>query len=101
MGLYIEPVDYDDKEKFIHNAEIKGLAQEIKLKHNYKPSNIEDFHLIVCLVDNGFFKALGVAFNDQELEAFNQTSDHRPKKFYLMDKELVKQNTTNFDSYFK
>lgn len=39
-------------------------------------------HLFVCLVDNGHWKAAGVAFDKHELKRFIVGLDNRPHKWY-------------------
>jgi len=40
--------------------------------------------LPVCFVDNGPFTAAGIAFDSNELAAFANPSDHRPKLWFIV-----------------
>lgn len=104
MGLYIEPQnELLTKKDFMDVAVMDKKASVIDdiNQSGLLPSNIANDKVIVCLVDNIFFYALAVAFNDRELEAFTLPGDERPKTFYLMDKDLARKHTPNFDSYLK
>jgi len=43
----------------------------------------------VCVVDNGAFEAAGVAYDGEEFEAFCLMGDARPKKWYVMNRQLA------------
>ena len=86
MGLYINP-PHESKEDFLNNH-----AKLISRGEFFAFNFAADTHLVpVCLVDNGPFKAAGVAFDYREVDAF-VTEDHCPKKFYLIDKNLLTED---------
>ena len=41
---------------------------------------------LVCVVDNGFFGAAGYAYCESEMRCFLDTSDRRPKRWFIWDK---------------
>jgi hypothetical protein len=105
MGLYVEP-QTGTKIQFIRDGVSDGLIEVVTLGQLVEMSRptaifLDQGKVILCLVDNGFFQALAVAFNDSELGVFMDFGDTRPKTFFVADKQLVKNNTTNFDSYFR
>ena len=101
MGLYVEP-GYD-KSKFVNELIVTRRAQEFSpvISTDVLPSTIPNDQVIICLVNNGMFHALAVAFNDAEFKVFADPSDTRYKIFCVADKDVIKQNTPMFDDYFK
>lgn len=81
MGYYIDPAN-GTKEDF--------LRQEAEILVMMPPSviAIPETKAIVCLVDNGDFKAAAIAYSDEELERF-QRPDGRPKTWYLIDRKKL------------
>ena len=73
MGFYINPEDGTSKEEFL---EKHGL----RIEHPTWPS--KPGTLPVCLVNNRSFTAAGIVFNDP--------SDHRPKRWYVVPIEALK-----------
>ena len=73
MGFYINPKDGTTKEQFLaeHGKELRSVD-------NYF---FNGTHLPVCLVDNGWMTAAGIAFDQSELDAFNRP-DGRPKVWF-------------------
>jgi len=41
---------------------------------------------LICVVDNGFFDAAAYCYSEEEFEAFNDPSDHRPKVWLVHPK---------------
>lgn len=39
---------------------------------------------LVCVVKNGMFDAAGYCFNEQEMKAFQDPSDYRPKTWLIV-----------------
>lgn len=101
MGLYVEPGK--NKKDFVNELIVTSRAQEFSpvISTDIIPSTILDNLVIICLVNNGMFHALAVAFNDAEFKHFTDPSDTRYKIFCVADKEVIKQNTPRFDDYFK
>ena len=82
MGYYINP-EVGTKEAWLAENGSRITAVEAK---EY-PSN--QGRVLVCLVDNGPFTAAGIAFDDEERDAF-MDPDGRPKKWFLVKRELLK-----------
>lgn len=52
----------------------------------------DEEHIVICLVDNGFFTAAGIAFSQAELEAFTY-EDGREKIWYTIPiKDLIAED---------
>ena len=83
MGCYINPPNGETKEAW--------LAREAKPLPRVPPECYRalDGWMVVCLIDNGPFRAAGVAFNDRELAAFKY-DDGRPKVWYIAPIESIK-----------
>lgn len=77
MGAYINP---SGKTK---EAWLAENATEVPNGATLSFDSLPEGQLPVCLIDNGFFTAAGIAFSPRELEAFTGPDDDRPKKFYL------------------
>lgn len=79
MGCYVNPRDGSDKFTWLkkNGAETSG------------PGKITETHLPVCLVDNGLFEAAGIAFDEGELQAFNQPHDIRPRWWFVVPKAAL------------
>jgi len=101
MGLYVEPGK--NKNDFVNELIVTARAQEFSpvISQDILPSTIPNDQVIICLVNNGYFYALAVAFNDAEFKVFADPSDARYKIFCVADKDVIKQNTPRFDDYFK
>lgn len=84
MGCYINPPDQTKEQWLRQNAEVLLVP----------PSSCGELaadKLPVCLVDNGSFTAAGVAFDDRELEAFQDPSDPRPKVWFSAPRTLIRE----------
>lgn len=79
MGLYINPPDMTKEEWLVKNA-IDTTAL-IGVKRSWE--TVPEGTLPVCVVDNGAFTAAGIAFDEQEYDAFN-CDDGRAKLFVLV-----------------
>ncbi len=75
MGMYINPKDIS-KEAWLGEKGEPLLAPPLK--------HTEDGKVAVCFVNNGWMTAAGVCYSKDELEAFTQPSDNRPKDWYLV-----------------
>lgn len=86
MGYYINPPDMTKEEFLQKYGQVLLIAPP--------PISFEDYpnKLPVCLVDNPAmgFTAAGICYDKRELEAFTQPEDYRPKKWFLVDRELLK-----------
>ncbi len=93
MGLYIE---VENKLLWCINNGIflhQGI-DEPKIEYDETDS------FVVCLVDNGAFYAVGVAYDKRELAVFKKP-DGREKHWFLVDKELIKQNAPAWACYIE
>jgi len=54
----------------------------------------------VCLVNNGPFTAAAILFDEREKRDFSGPHDARPKQWYFVDVEEVK-NVSNLECYIK
>ena len=79
MGCYINPQDIS-KEQFLADHGVPCST----------PGPITEDYLPVCLVNNGFFTAAGVAYSQGEVEAF-QYPDGRPKKWFMVSRENLRK----------
>ena len=52
-------------------------------------SEIPEDKALICEVDNHTFKANGLMYSEREFEDFNDPSDYRIKRWYLMDKQIA------------
>ena len=50
---------------------------------------IPDDQLLICVVENGFFDAAVVCYNEDEFEEFGYPDDTRPKTWVLLKRETV------------
>lgn len=96
MGLYINPTDMTKDEwckkygTFISaGTDDPGLDMD----------SIFSNQVYVCLVDNGPFKALAVAYRKIELEMF-RNPDGRVKDWYVVQKASVARECPDAERYF-
>jgi hypothetical protein len=92
MGFYINPHEQSKEEWLQEHA--WAIADEPFSRHYYKHVNMgakrSGSDLVqVCLVDNGQFTALAIAFCENELLAFNSPLDRRRKLFALVPAEAT------------
>ena len=87
MGCYVNPKN-EDKEIWLENN-----ATTI-----YKMNVFPKWETIFCtnerpvvLVDNGLFKAAGVAYDEREYQNFTREDDFRPRKIYRVSLEKLKK----------
>lgn len=83
MGKYINPPSME-KEEFLALHGQRISTEEV-LNFNFDGSKLP-----VCLVDNGWMTAAGIADTEHERDAFADPNDHRPKKWYSVSVELLK-----------
>ena len=95
MGLYLEVKNRFDK------------AMQLKRDHGAqvvnKPKLLSDIprnKTLVCVVENGTFDAIGVCFNQAELEAF-AFPDRRRKTWMLIDTVEVIKMHPNYIKYLR
>ena len=83
MGCYVNP---------------KGESKEAFLKREGRPIRQDEAEITneeypVCLVDNGWMTAAGVADCQGELKAFTDPSDLRPKAWFMVSKAKLRDVT--------
>ena len=83
MGYYINPKG-DTKETWL---ETHGVPVSISEARMHAAGQDEQY--IVCLVDNGWMTAAGIAYDDRERDAFT-CDDGRPKKWYRVKRDALK-----------
>jgi len=93
MGFYINPVDGSNKEEW--------LAQNgTRLGGPGEWDDVPDDCCLVCLVENGPFRAAGIVYSQQELEDWSYTGDYRPKQWYLITKaDAVTHSNIELDRF--
>ena len=79
MGYYINPPDMSKAEWL----RLNGIPIAPPSSH------LMGSKIAVCLVDNGLFDAAGIAYSQQELEAFKYP-DARPKRWYAVPLSLAR-----------
>lgn len=96
MGLYMEV------------ASSTGKAEQIKnLDHRVKsvPMHLVSFKecpkgfLPVCVVNNVFFEAAGVAYDEEEFNEFNHYLDVRPKQWLYVPIEVIRKHAPGAGAY--
>ena len=95
MGLYVNP-ENESKEEFL-NREGELVSEGNGYSHidfDLVPNNM----FIVCLVNNGYFTAGGVAYSEREFKMFDEP-DGRPKKWYIVDKDKLAENCPEWNQY--
>lgn len=96
MGAYVNPKDMTKEDWLKANAE--GISPTAPVAIDAMSPN----HLPVCLVDNGPFTAAGIAFNERELQAFNDPNDYRMKVWFWVPKEkLMNPDVSDLHYYLK
>lgn len=91
MGYYIEDQKDKTKREWLEANCLEKTSYSTPFSW-YKDRNC----LPVVLINNGFFLAAGIAFNEREFEAFTLVSDPRPKEFYAVDKKILKSVNPHF-----
>jgi len=96
MGVYVNPA-VGTKEEWLAKNGIR--VEEIPKQWKPEPQHIvggavpiQDC-LHVCLMNNAFFSAAGVAWCEREFKAFNNLEDYRPKTWYIVPVALLLQSS--------
>ena len=84
MSFYINPNGESSSE-----GREQWLAENAKLDFNPIWGVVPSARCMLCLIFNGPFEALAVAYNKAEFDELNDYRDHRLKLWYLADKEKV------------
>jgi len=69
MGVYINPESMSKESWLSDHAVLVGTNQNDVLPLKF--SDLKEGELFVCLVDNGYFTAAGIAYSEEELSEFN------------------------------
>jgi hypothetical protein len=86
VGYYVNPKDgVSTKEKWLETHGTR-VSEETALAHGAGYNN----RLVVCLIDNGWMTAAGIAYDDRERDVF-ANPDGRPKTWYVVPKALLEQ----------
>lgn len=86
MGYYIDPENGQNKEQWLQD---NGLAMQLKTPTNVR-QNVEGTECgLVCLIDNGWMTAAGIAYDLRELNVFAEP-DGRPKAWIWVPIEKLK-----------
>lgn len=80
MGYYINPRDISKEDWLVINGELTA-----------GPCEITETHMPVCLVNNGPFNAAAVGYSKNEVDAFNQPTDHRSKLWFKVPIAALKE----------
>lgn len=83
MGYYINPPDMS-KEEFLEKKG-KRLSTD-----GAKSFDFVGDRLPVCLVDNGWMTAAGIAFDARERDVFADPKDPRPKEWFSVARTDLK-----------
>lgn len=86
MGIYVNPPGESNEQWLESHAEYLGD------RYNCVPAwhLIPEGKAVVCLVDNGGFKAAAIVFDRTEYGRIVEDQDSRPKRWYLADIEQLK-----------
>jgi hypothetical protein len=102
MGKYINPIG-SSKEEFLDNVINQNLCEQIS-KERFESLDFDkvnaDNKVVLVLIGNGYFSALGVAYCKYELEYWQKDSlagtDERPMLFYICDKETAEKEIRGY-----
>jgi len=95
MGYYVDP-DNCSKEAFLigHGIEIPSKT----LDWDSVPKGC----LPVVLVNNGLFTAAGIAYSPDELQAFTNPTDRRPRRIFVVEiEDLLRVSGNDFRLWAK
>lgn len=81
MGYYINPPS-ETKEEFLEREGVEIDLIDVAITLDAVP---------VCLVDNGWFTAAGIAHDDRTLTEFTANpEDHRPRRYFAVPRNVLK-----------
>jgi len=84
MGFYIQTPEA--KGKANHLVKAYGAS---RLRVTPQWNEVPEGKAAICVVDNGAFEAAGLAYSEEELRAFSEPTDRRPKTWLLMETKLA------------
>jgi hypothetical protein len=94
MGYYIET------DKPLNKAQIllDSIPSAREVTRNKLDFDVTGRTVIVCVVNNGPFDAAAICYSLNELRAFNEPTDYRPKRWLVIPRdEVVKLNRSVAD----
>lgn len=80
MGYYIEVPQHQNKDAQL--VELHGAVLS-------QPVLPPEGETLICVVRNGLFDAVGVVYDQDELDAFNSPGDIRPRTWLTLPTEKV------------
>ena len=81
MGIYFDPRNVSKEEWLYFNAEKFIPASALDAQYDLIRSNNQ---VPICLVDNGSFRAAGIAYTAFEYHRFIESTDDRPVSWWLV-----------------
>jgi len=93
MGAYVNPTGMSKEKWLLKNAK--------EVHYPMKWENVPENFLPVVLVDNGIFTAAGIAYNEGELDAFQDPSDIRPRRYFLAPIHRLHEVSYELDGYME
>ena len=94
MGLYVEPKDMS-KPAWCYTHRVLRVDNIYDI--DFDVVTLKG-HMLVCLVNNGHFHAIGVAFDNMEFERFKM-DDSRYKEWFIVPKNVVKADAPMWELY--
>lgn len=85
MGYYIETV------QSARNKAAQLQAEFPQIKRLSGPISSTPTEITVCVVENGFFDAAAIAYDDRELQAFCSPTDYRPKTWLSVPTTVIEK----------
>jgi hypothetical protein len=89
MGIYINPQDMSKEEWLAKHGDLLAYVPELHTVTK-RQVGVQD-KLVVCLVDNGWMTAAAIVYSQDELRAFTYEKDLRPKKWYSVAVDDLKE----------
>jgi len=96
MGLYMEVESNTGKAELI--KKLDDRVQPV-CTHLVSFKKCPKGFLPVCVVDNVFFEAAGVAYSEDEFNEFNHYRDTRPKQWLYVPIEVIRQHAPGAGAY--
>ena len=97
MEFYVNPV-IEKVEWLSRNSKKIFLTEEPTLDDF---NNVGDDDVMLCLIDNGSFTALGVCYNEREFKVFFDKSDSRDKIFAIVRKSKVMEFAPEYKRFLE
>jgi len=85
MGRYIQGPVLGKSEYLMEKFD----AMEIPKPINFQ--KVPDSMALICVISNGPFEAAGYCDDEREFIAFSSSDDKRPRRWFLIKKELAEK----------